>query len=334
MRKCNKVLLGCIILFLGLNAVSVKGDVKGHRTTWDCIWFGTYPQTEIPNVSQLTNKKYLYNAKERQYGYTAKNKEGEKVTVGMIDYTTEKHILLKNSFKSTGGDRNFKFKPIKWRILKTNGNKALLLSDKIIDQYYMYKPSFVDALIFYTGLQTDFIWRNSSLRNYMNSDMYEMAFSVYEQDAILDSRVTTGFTYKDEKDVTTDKLFILSHDELVKNYGFSSQESLMCRISDFARASGVDIYDSYGKYGTYYALSDGYKSTHFRYGDEYEYACCEAYNDVIDNTGLLKRKNALYYNGIRVAMWVDLSKCEYQNAGTVSSNGDVNEIKFKYPIKL
>lgn len=186
----------------------------------------------------------------------------------------------------------------------------------------------------YTGLRVDFIWRNSALRKYMNDVMYDMAFTEEEKYDILDSKVTSGFTYKDEQDVTEDRLFILSYDELVNDYGFRTQESLACRISDFAKASGAYKYDSYGKYGTYFTLCDGYESkTDYGVWSE-THAYCEAYTDTIDNTGILKRKDALYYNGIRAAMWVDLTDCTYQYAGTVSSDGEVNEVKFKYPIKL
>lgn len=318
------------MLFLGINTISVKADIREHRTTWDCIWFGRYPQTEVRDVTSFTNKKYFNNSKGQQCGYVAKNKAGEKVTIGMVVSLDERFTLEYR----TGADKHFYYKPIKWRILKKEGRKVLLLSDKIIDQYYVYTPSDTDIGIKYTGLQMDFVWRNSSLRKYMNDVMYDMAFTEDEKYDILDSKVTSGFTYKDEQDVTEDRLFILSYDELVNDYGFHTQESLVCRISDFAKASGIYKYDSYGKYGTYFTLSDGYKSDHIQYGEDSKYAWCDAYNNAIDNLGILKRENALYCNGIRVAMWVDLTDCTYQYAGTVSSDGEVNEVKFKYPIKL
>ena len=37
--------------------------------------------------------------------------------------------------------------------------------------------------------------------------MYEMAFSEDEQEAVLDSEVTSGYTYKEGKDTTVDKFF-------------------------------------------------------------------------------------------------------------------------------
>lgn len=237
-------------------------------------------------------------------------------------------------WKTWNGEHYFRYEPIKWRILKMDGDKALLLSDKIIDQHNVYPPTDTDIGVYYRGEQMDLIWSNSILRTYINNTMYEMAFSEDEQEAVLDSEVTSGYTYKEGKDTTVDKLFILSYHELVNDYGFTTQNSLLCGLSDYGKASGTINYASYGTFGSYFTLSDGYKSDHIQYGEDSKDAWCKAYSDAIDNTGKLIKEDALYYNGIRVAMWVDLSKVSYQYAGTVSSAGEVNEVKFKYPIKL
>ncbi len=342
----RKILIGCVMLILGLNTISVKADIKEHRTTWDCIWFGTYPQTEITDRSSITSKTtYLRDSGGCVIGYNVKHyyKGGEEVFCKEAHMTEMKYFnrLPNNNNNNTGydwktwnGEHYFRYEPIKWRVLKMDGDKALLLSDKIIEQHCVYPPTDTDIGICYTGKQMDFIWSNSILRTHMHNVMYEMAFSEDEQEAILDSKVTSGYTYKEGKDTTVDKLFILSHDELVNDYGFTTQKSLLCGLSDYGKASGTYNYAAYGAYGTYFTLSEGYKSHHIQYGEDSKYAWCSAYSDAIDNTGALIKENALYYNGIRVAMWVDLSKCSYQYAGTVSSEGEVNEVKFKYPIKL
>lgn len=328
MKLKRKIFIGCIMLLVGLNTTSVNADVREHRITWDCIWFGTYPQTQVKNTSNYINKKYENNGWLNIY--SAKNKGGEQVKIGRTMYTHEKYIL---NGKSNLDSMEFKFEPIKWRILKKEGNKVLLLSDKIIDQYFMFQPTFSDALVLYIGPHIDFIWRNSTLRTYMNKELYDMAFTEEEKEGILESKVTSKFAYKEGEDVTDDRLFILSDADLTNQYGFLTPESLLCEMSDFSRASGTEKYEDYGKYGTYYTLSDGYKSTHMQWKDSNE-ARCSAYTNVIDGVGALKRENALKFNGVRAAMWVDLAQCKYQKAGTVSSDGKVNEIKFKYPVRL
>lgn len=254
--------------------VNVKAEIKDPRTTWDCIWFGSYTRE-----------------------FTRVNLDEYKIYNEVVD------------------------QPIKWRILDTDDNKALLLSDEIIDEYHVYEPISDDSYSFYCGPQIDFIWSNSVLRSYMNDFIYNKAFTVKEQNDILESEVISGFTFKEEKDVTSDKLFILSYEQLVNYYGFGSKESLRCK-------------NYKGEYVTYYTLSDGYRSTNI-FGDETsKNAFCDAASEAIDDTGAKVKTNALKNNGIRVAMWVDLTKCDYQDAGTVSSNGDVNEIAYEYPINL
>ncbi len=339
----RKILIGCVMLILGLNTISVKADIKEHRTTWDCIWFGTYPQTEITDRSSITSKTtYLRDSGGCVIGYNVKyyNKGGEEVFCKEAHMDEMKYFnrLPDNNkgydWKTWNGEHYFRYEPIKWRILKMDGDKVLLLSDKIIDQHNVYPPTDTDIGVYYRGERMDLIWSNSILRTYMNNTMYEMAFSEDEQEAVLDSEVTSGYTYKEGKDTTVDKLFILSYHELVNDYGFTTQNSLLCGLSDYGKASGTINYASYGTFGSYFTLSDGYKSDHIQYGEDSKDAWCKAYSDAIDNTGKLIKEDALYYNGIRVAMWVDLSKVSYQYAGTVSSAGEVNEVKFKYPIKL
>lgn len=186
----------------------------------------------------------------------------------------------------------------------------------------------------------DFVWRNTEIRNYMNTVMYERAFSETEKLAILDTEVTSTFKYKEEKDVTVDKLFILSYDELVNDYGFTNKESLMCKATDFGRGSGTKKYITFSGeqyrdgYGAYCTLTEGYKSENPYAGDDDEYAFCTAKINAVSDTGEFTKVDALNCSGIRVAMWVNLSKCEYKYAGTVSSNGDVNEVAYTTPIKL
>lgn len=41
----------------------------------------------------------------------------------------------------------------------------------------MFQPTFSDAFVLYIGPHIDFIWRNSTLRTYMNKELYDMAFT-------------------------------------------------------------------------------------------------------------------------------------------------------------
>ena len=82
----------------------------------------------------------------------------------------------------------FKVEPIRWRILTTDGETALILCDVIIekvsfDAVYPYKNNYMD----------------SELRAWLNSTFYETAFSELQREIILTTTVdnsleSTGFT--------------------------------------------------------------------------------------------------------------------------------------------
>ena len=79
--------------------------------------------------------------------------------------------------------------PIEWKVLKkTEGNKALLISKKVLDVSCFDK-------------QTN-VWKSSSVRKWLNKNFLNSAFSEKEKTAILDTAL---------EDVgTTDKVFLLS----------------------------------------------------------------------------------------------------------------------------
>ncbi len=117
--------------------------------------------------------------------------------------------------------------PIKWRILSISGSEAFLLSDKILDRYEVKNE--------YLGKVT---WENSSLRNWLNTEFYNMAFSSDEKNSIIDTYLENkGFNWnkysyvKDDSYVgeggnsTYDKVFNLSVEEVNnKAYGFVSND--------------------------------------------------------------------------------------------------------------
>lgn len=87
--------------------------------------------------------------------------------------------------------------PIQWRVLKVEGDRALLISDKALDArpYDLYR---VDAT-----------WDQCTLRAWLNNELLNEAFSPEEQKAILVTTVDNG----KECPPTEDKLFLLNYSE-------------------------------------------------------------------------------------------------------------------------
>ena len=100
---------------------------------------------------------------------------------------------------------------IPWFVIKINGNKALLLSEKVLDEK-AYHDEYVDSVT----------WETCSLRKWLNNDFYNTAFSSSEKSRIVEvintnpavSGSVQGFPFYTEggRD-TRDKVFLLSIDE-------------------------------------------------------------------------------------------------------------------------
>ena len=111
----------------------------------------------------------------------------ELVSVGFGKYPTGRY-----------GDKE----TIRWQIIGQNKGSLLLLSDRLLsmEPYDKVRPDF----------QT---WEESNLREWLNNDFYEKAFSLEEQARIVPARALAT-TAEGEKQITSDKVFILNEEEI------------------------------------------------------------------------------------------------------------------------
>ena len=123
---------------------------SGKKVTWDCLWFGSYPQ------SQITKKDgEIYTTLKNADNW---DKNGD-VTINNIKY-----------HKTEAG--YFKYEPIKWRVLQSENGEAFLLSDVILDkQAYNENDEYIT-------------WKESSLRAWLNDKFMNRAFSDEEKEKI------------------------------------------------------------------------------------------------------------------------------------------------------
>ena len=95
-------------------------------------------------------------------------------------------------------------KPIEWRVLEVKDNKALLLADKGLDAV----PYHVEY--------SDITWKNSTIRQWLNSDFYNKAFNDSEKSRIsitvLKNSDNPKYGTLGGVD-TRDRVFLLSLDE-------------------------------------------------------------------------------------------------------------------------
>lgn len=183
---------------------SVEG---GKKVTWDCIWFGSYPQTKIVSSSKEND---LYSTLETANGWDKNND----IIIGK-----EKYHRAKKCY--------FKYEPIKWRVIKCENGEALLLSDIVLDKQ-KYNKRLKKAS-----------WEKSTLRKWLNKKFMNRAFSSSEQEAIRTTKVINedNYYYKtDGGNDTLDKIYLLSLSETdeEKEYGFTDSYGMTIKYSNYA----------------------------------------------------------------------------------------------------
>ena len=182
---------------------------SGKKVTWDCLWFGSYPQ------SQITKKDgEIYTTLKNADNW---DKNGD-VTINNIKY-----------HKTEAG--YFKYEPIKWRVLQSENGEAFLLSDVILDkQLYNENDKYVT-------------WEKSSLRAWLNKKFIKRAFIDEEREKINITEIVNqdNPVYGIEGGNNTfDKIFLLSLSEVSEQqdgekYGFLDDEIRACGKSDFSK---------------------------------------------------------------------------------------------------
>ena len=246
----------------------------GQKVTWNCVEFGSYPQAEV--ITQEMSEKYPESIlNEDDYiisdgDYSALegaswNADNE-ATVGGAKY---RRVRKEDATYVSSTDRYqfdwdgdkvwhyFKYEPIKWRILEVSGNKALLLSDKVLDdRRYHENP-------------VPITWERSTMRSWLNGysakenlqgadyagkGFIDRAFSASEKGAIVKSKLKNPGNDKTEisgGNDTEDYVFLLSEQEMwstawAASYGFVkdrtvADEARIAKASTYAKAMGVYV---------------------------------------------------------------------------------------------
>ena len=250
----------------------------GQKVTWDCVYFGSYPQTEIvesgseeETALKGMNRYYVTKYQSVSSNVFAAIENASYDANGDATVGGTKYRRMKAGdatyYYTSGRDDNyynwkdistyhyFKYEPIKWRVLNRKGNDALLLADVALDDQK------------YNTNRADVTWETSSMRSWLNGygasvnrpktdysrkNFINSAFTSAQRSAIKKTNVvnddniyygTTGGKN------TSDKVFLLSNSEVFNTdtaagYGFvraysTNDEARRSRCSTYAYAMGT-----------------------------------------------------------------------------------------------
>lgn len=171
--------------------------------------------------------------------------------------------------------------PIKWNILKKEGDNALFVSDKVLDNI-----SFNNSL-------TSVTWENSDIRNWLSNSFKDKAFT-YEQfnDGIAIKNISTL-----NQNDTEDKLFLLSNDE-ANNY-YKNDDDRRSKATEYAKNvdnAGSRLTASSDGYGEYWLRTKGVSITN---SAQYVFT-----NGAINRSGVYVNNHTI---GVRPAFYAKLN---------------------------
>lgn len=167
---------------------------------------------------------------------------------------------------------------IEWIVLAKDIDKMLVISDKAID----CKP--------YNTSSTNVTWETCSLRNWLNNDFINSAFSATEKTMISSVKVSADknpdYSTSSGK-ATQDRLFLLSVKEM--NKYLSSNSKRRCKSTDYAVANGAK-----GNYCSWWLRSPG---------------AYQSYATEVFSTGEIYTKGGGVgaIGAVRPAMWISLT---------------------------
>lgn len=331
----------------------------GQKVTWDCVWFGSYPQTEIVDQASACGTYGKAWAQQSDYEVNAalyselQNVTGWDSNGDLIASDGAKYRRIKSSDATYAGSsysgeyawdssdtyHYFRYDKIKWRVLNVSGSQALLLADQGLDDQRYHATS---------GFEDDVTWATSTIRSWLNgynaesnkcgtdyssNNFIGSAFSSEEQGAILtthmknEDSISSGTEGGDDTD---DMVFLLSESETytdaAKGHGFVSDlntadEARRCKTSTYAKAMGVWTFSDSSVRGNcdWWLRSPGNRSSHAAY--------------IIDEGSAYVYYDAVYLNcdyyAVRPALTLDFTSSDlWSYAGTVCSaenNGSGNE---------
>lgn len=218
------IVCACIAFLVLLNMViipMIKYN-KVYNKAMKLIDSGDYePAYELlKGLSYKDSNEKLLNAR-----YEYEQSMMKKADVG--------NTILFGSYEQDSDTSNGK-EDIKWKILAKEDNRLLLISEKALDCKQ------------YNTSRDKVTWETCSLRKWLNETFLNDAFSADEQALIQNTTVSADKNPEystDPGNATTDKVFLLSIDEL--NQFFSDTEARKCASTAYAIAQGAYTNDGY-----------------------------------------------------------------------------------------
>lgn len=305
MKRIFTVILA-VCMLLSIAPVTMAADTAdGGYQKGDIIEFGSYPQSKVTNpriISALdgflTDDVWVsydyYIGTDTEYDgkmtasdymkYADLELNGEKYRAVRFsqyrptvtsDVSSEATSVQDNNGYELNTTYFFKYEPLTWTVL--DPEEGYVMSNIAIDaqayeNFSYYDPDSFDSAsgpMVYNGKDCKYLandWSKSSLREWLNKDFYNTAFTAEEKAQIGKTYLDNTNTFSSKYDCagTFDKIFTISIiDAINSDYGFDEDGShtdfARARpATDYAKCQGVDAADTTGTLPYWWLRTTGF----------------------------------------------------------------------------
>ena len=221
-------------------------------------------------------KNFIESIKREKTEKKVASKLGEKVQDSFPKRDVGSTLLFGRYPQTENGDK----KPIEWIIVKKEENKALLLSKYVLDA----QP--------YNKIDKYVTWETSDIRKWLNKDFYVVAFNPLQRKKISNILLKTEDNYIDGTNggkETTDKVFLLSRDEVEK---LLNNENRVAKATQYAEKAGYSYDYEYKFPSVWWLRSPG---------------MLQDSSDGVSKSGYIEGATvATKHNGVRPAIWINI----------------------------
>ncbi len=228
-------------------AVNVVFRVEDFSPTdGKIVAFGNYPQ------QLLTDQNLIHRIYEGLATTETRKKDKRYEYGGKSYYNISSSSFNKRVFEAEIADNSHNFyivQPIFWIEIFTSEKYSVLISRDIIDAERFN----IDRNSHRMGNETEYLppndWEVSSIRRWLNNDFYYEAFNETERGIIQYAQISNSAKtcypeFSRDRTDTTDKVFLVSHEEIYM------VKKDVAKVSDYAKAKGA--------YSSTSATSDGF----------------------------------------------------------------------------
>ncbi len=274
MKNIKKFLSVFMALIMTLSIVSITAVAEEPLySVGDIIEFGSYPQSEVKDetlLAELNAQTLEWISYDYYSGTIDEQVPGDFMKYADVSYNGNKYRAVTfteyrpmatayNNDLSLQADNGyytntvywFEYEPIKWCIL--DPDEGLVLSETIIDSQAYHNTMYSEYGNWYQDSSCEKLandYKASSIREWLNDDFYNTAFTAEEKVEIFNSVQdnTSPFDNIYDGETTYDKIFLSSCDDVLnEDYGFVSHKrtdvSRCAKGTDYAKCQGLSTED-------------------------------------------------------------------------------------------